>query len=182
MRSLLRLRVLNLVGAAVFATYGVLIAAPPVWVVNGAIVLIDLYHLRGMLRRDDDYFEVLEVPIDSGYLRRFLAFHRDDIAQFQPDWSGLEPGMRAYFVLRDMVPAGLVVLHEADPATVVVDLDYAIEGYRDFRIGNWVYRQPPVVGGGHDRIVTAPGTSPHRRYLERMGFEPHGARYERRLT
>jgi len=43
MRSLLRLRVINLIGALFFTTYGALLGAYPVAVLNGLIVCIDLY-------------------------------------------------------------------------------------------------------------------------------------------
>lgn len=46
MRSILKLRVINLLGAAVFTLYGLLIDAYPVAVMNLFIVLIDLYYLR----------------------------------------------------------------------------------------------------------------------------------------
>ena len=46
MRSVLKLRVINLLGAAVFTLYGLLIGAYPVAVVNFVIALIDLYYLR----------------------------------------------------------------------------------------------------------------------------------------
>jgi hypothetical protein len=46
MRSVLKLRVINLLGAAVFMLYGLMIGAYPVAVMNLFIVLIDLYYLR----------------------------------------------------------------------------------------------------------------------------------------
>jgi len=46
MRSVVKLRVINLLGAAVFTLYGLLIDAYPVAVMNFFIVLIDLYYLR----------------------------------------------------------------------------------------------------------------------------------------
>ena len=46
MRSVLKLRVINLLGAAVFTLYGLLISAYPVTVMNLFIMLIDLYYLR----------------------------------------------------------------------------------------------------------------------------------------
>jgi hypothetical protein len=47
MSSILKLRVINLIGAACFTVYGLLIDAYPVAVVNFIIVLIDLYYLYG---------------------------------------------------------------------------------------------------------------------------------------
>lgn len=49
MRSLVKLRVINLVGAVLFTVYGLVIAAYPVAVVNGFIVLVNLYYLRQSL-------------------------------------------------------------------------------------------------------------------------------------
>ncbi|MCA9901859.1 MAG: YgjV family protein [Ardenticatenaceae bacterium] len=46
MRSLVKLRVINLVGAVLFTVYGLIIAAYPVAVVNGFIVLVNIYYLQ----------------------------------------------------------------------------------------------------------------------------------------
>ena len=46
MRSVLKLRVINLLGAAVFTLYGLMIGAYPVAAMNLFIVFIDLYYLR----------------------------------------------------------------------------------------------------------------------------------------
>jgi hypothetical protein len=49
MSSIIKLRVINLFGAALFTLYGLLIGAYPVAVMNLFIVLIDLYYLRDMV-------------------------------------------------------------------------------------------------------------------------------------
>jgi hypothetical protein len=50
MSSILRLRIINLAGAAAFATYGLLIHAYPVVVLNSCIVLVNVFYLVRMLR------------------------------------------------------------------------------------------------------------------------------------
>lgn len=177
MQSLLRLRIVNLAGAAVFALYGVLIGAPPVWLVNGAIVLIDLWHLRRMLRVEED-LEVLEVAPSSTYLARFLGYHAADIRHFQPAFAGVREDHRAFLVLRDLVPAAAVLVAPEGDGRWVVDLDYAIPAYRDHTSGAHAYRD----GGLFETLpattlVSAPGNDVHRRYLERMGFVRVGDRY-----
>jgi hypothetical protein len=57
MRSVLKLRVINLFGAAVFTLYGLLIGAYPVAVMNLFIVLIDLYYLREFIA-SNGYFSL----------------------------------------------------------------------------------------------------------------------------
>ena len=50
MRSLTKLRVINLIGSVLFTAYGLIIGAYPVAVVNGFIVLVNIYYLQQILR------------------------------------------------------------------------------------------------------------------------------------
>ena len=62
MRSVLKLRVINLLGAAVFTLYGLLIGAYPVAVVNFVIALIDLYYLREIIT-SKEYFTSFKLKV-----------------------------------------------------------------------------------------------------------------------
>lgn len=183
MRSLLRLRWINLIGAAIFTVYGVLIAAPPVWVVNGAIVVIDVYHLVQLKRDRRESFAMLEVDPASPYLTRFLEFHRDGIARFQPEFTGIDPAHRVFLVLRDLVPVGVLAVRPPDDdGTAVVDLDYVIPGYRDLRPGTFLFKRGTAKSVlGVQRLVTESGVPAHQRYIVKMGFTRRGDRYERPL-
>ncbi len=50
MRSVAKLRMINLVGAALFTIYGLVIGAFPVAFLNGFIVFVNLYYLVQMVR------------------------------------------------------------------------------------------------------------------------------------
>lgn len=82
MRSIVRLRWINLVGSVCFTIYGVLIEAYPVAAVNLAIVFINVYFLVKM-RRSKEAFAVLEMGPESAYLQEFLKFQAADIQRFQ---------------------------------------------------------------------------------------------------
>jgi hypothetical protein len=176
MASLWRLRIINLVGAVVFTAYGALIGSVPVMVTNGAIVLIDVYYLVVMLRdrAAQAYFEVVETPADSPLVDRFLAFHADDIARFQPRFEGLRTDHLAWAVLRDGVPVG-VVLARRDGAVATVDLDYVAPAHRDQRAGTRFYATPALFAPhGITRLRTHAEVEAHRRYVTAMGFQPAG--------
>ncbi len=185
MRSIIRLRLINLIGAVIFTIYGVLIGAFPVAFVNAFIVLIDLYYLLEMVRVKE-YFTILDARQDSLYLERFLEHYQADIRKFLPDFRiNPEKEWIGFFVLRNMVPAGLV-LGEVFGEEFLVHLDYVIPGYRDFKIGRFVYtREQQRFGAMGVRAVVSPsGSRAHRRYLERMGFSPEegGQCYRLQLT
>ena len=86
MRSILRLRLINLLGAAFFTVYGLLITAYPVAFLNGLIVGINLYYLYEM-KRAKNYFTILEAHHDAAYLRMFLRYYAEDIKRFFPSSS-----------------------------------------------------------------------------------------------
>lgn len=185
MASVLKLRVINLVGAVVFTLYGLLIGSFPVVVSNGAIVVIDLYYLWRMWRdrAHESYFEVVEWPKDGVYLPRFLAFHADDIRVSQPGFSGVRDDHTAFVVLRDATPVGVVLVREPEDGTATVDLDYVTPEHRDFQAGPHVFGpHGPFAARGITRVAATASTSLHRRYLERLGFERAGDAWVRRVA
>ncbi len=175
MSSVLRLRTISLTGALVFGTYGVLIGSIPVVATNVAILLVNLFHLRRLLRdRSEGYFEVVDWPVHGVYLPRFLDFHRDDIERFQPDFAGLRDDHTALVVLRDAVPVGTFLLRGEGP-TATIDLDYVTPAHRDLRPAAQIYDSDgPLCDRGYTRLETTALTDAHRRYLERVGFAPEG--------
>ena len=174
MSSILRLRIINLLGALVFAVYGFLIRAYPVAVVNLFIVAINLYYLRQMLGTRE-YFRLLDVRPDSEYLLGFLDFYDREIRRFLPGFSYAPDGRRlTFFVLRDMVPAGLFIGEVREPACLRVELDFVIPQYRDFKVGRWLFTEQAEFfrARGIEWIVSEPGSREHAAYLRKMGFTP----------
>lgn len=174
MRSILRLRLINLVGAVVFTIYGLVIHAYPVAAVNGFIVIIDLYYLVQMLATKE-FFRLMEMPPDSDYLRAFLDFYAADIQRFQPGFNlTAQPDQLILFVLRNMVPAGVIVGEKSGPGELTMRLDYAVPGYRDLKMGRFFYQAhaADLRARGIQTIYSEPGMPAHAHYLEQMGFRP----------
>jgi hypothetical protein len=186
MTSILRLRIINLIGAVLFTIYGLLINAYPVALVNFIIVLINLYQLSKLFRIHED-FRILDVSPDSAYLRQWLEFHAENIREFYPyfyehPFDPTQPYL-VMFVLRDMLPVGIFIGQETTDNTMIVKLDYVIQGYRDFKVGAFLYGQRMDVfkARGVQKIISYPGSSAHETYLKRMGFNWNFVLSDRRL-
>lgn len=187
MSSLVRLRWINLGGALAFAVYGWLVGAYPVLVVNGFIVLVNVYYLWKM-GRGRDYFSLMTIRRhDNNYLRTFLEFHAADIERFFPGFRLAEDDrVEVTFILRNVNPAGLVVSRR-DGEEVRILLDYVLPQYRDLRCARYfLERMAPVWRAGGVRRLLSPATgATHRDYLKRLGFRRvrprDGALYERPL-
>jgi hypothetical protein len=171
MRSLLRLRIINLFGALFFTIYGVLLGAYPVAFLNGLIVCIDLYYLFQMWRQKD-FFTFLEVSPNSEYLRAFVEFHKDDIAEIIPSYTHkIAEDLLCFFILRNMMPAGLFIV-KVHGEEAHVQLDYVIPNYRDFQVARFIFEENAAffIQRGIRRFVSEGGSAIHRRYLGKMEF------------
>lgn len=172
MKSLQKLRIVNMIGAVVFIAYGLLIGAFPVAFLNTLILGVNVYNLWQMWQQKD-YFTLMQVRADSAYLKKFLEFYRTEISAFVPTYQ-FKPAddQIVVFILRNMLPVGVVIVKpEGEEARIF--LDFVIPGYRDFRAGKFLleesaefYRQL-----GIQRLSTASGSKRHETYLQRMGFK-----------
>ncbi len=174
MSAIIKLRIINLIGAALFSMYGILIGALPVAAMNGFIVLINIYYLRKYLS-DKEYFRLLRVNGEGEYIRAFIDFYHDEIMKYQPDFNPvLSPDDVCIFVLRNMVPAGLLVTRPAgnQKGTHTVELDFVIPNYRDFKVGKYLFhdRRDYLREQGIQKMIAFGTTPAHRKYLERAGF------------
>ena len=182
-RSILRLRVIGLVGSLTFLAYSLLIEAYPVAIVNSIAAAIHAFYLRKLISRPQAVFSTLAVQPDSAYLRRFLEFHEADIARYQPEFTAhLTDDLHSTLLLRDMVPAGLVLYREEEFGVKIV-LDYAIPEYRDFKLGSYLFSEQSGVFSAGTRLWSLASTPEHGRYLERMCFTETGHnRFEMTVT
>lgn len=172
MTSVLRLRLINLVGAAGFSLYGLLIGAYPVAVLNGAIVFVNLYHLAVMLRTKE-YFQLLPLKPDSVYLPYFLNYHAAEIRRVVPDFHYRpSPDQVTLFILRDCNPAGAFVAKRESEGVLRVRLDFAIPHYRDLKMGRYLFveQQAFFREQGVREIVVTAHSEKFGRYLRSLGF------------
>ncbi len=173
MKNIWKLRKINLLGAATFATYGAIIGAYPVLILNSFISLVDIYYLWGMYRKKD-YFTLLPTNGPQGkYLLKFLDYYRNDIASIFPKFKKEDhPDAQFYFILRNMIPTGLFVYTEEDPETIHIILDYAIPDYRDLKNAKFLYFTADFMKEkGYKKLITESHHQIHEKYLKALGFE-----------
>lgn len=175
-KSILRLRTIGLVASLTFLIYSVAIAAYPIAVVNVVAAGIHLYYLRLLVRKKNEVFTTLRMRPESRYLQYFLDFYKDEIAnRIQPDFKYVaSPDTLAVFLLRDMVPAGLVVAKVHRDSSFEVLLDFVIPQYRDFKLANWLYSEDSgIFAEANCKCAWTRITSPEQEeYFTKVGFKP----------
>lgn len=168
MTSIVKLRWYNLAGAILFSTYGFLIGSLPVGIMNFLIVCANLYNLRKMYKRTEN-FKIIEIKENDELLMHFLDYYQKDIKIFFPDFS-MKKGLIGMFVLRDMAVAG-IFLGSKDQNDLHIDLDYALPQYRDFKVGSYLYNQLSTILNKHNIHSVYCDTNMNLIYMEKMGFE-----------
>lgn len=173
LNSIVKFRWVNLIGAATFSTYGILINAIPVALLNGFIVLTDLFYLYRIYNKKE-LFTTLEVRGSNKYLLSFLQFYDKDIQKFFPGFKyKADLNTVSFFVLRNMNVAGIFLAHKIDKTTLKVGLDFVIPQYRDYKNAKFLYKRLKhrFIDDGTDKIVVFPQSANHIKYLKRIGFE-----------
>ncbi len=173
MKNIYYLRQINLVGASTFAFYGYLVKAYPVVTLNGFIAIVDVIYLIQM-HRSKEAFSLLPInEAASEYLKRFLEFHAAEIQKFSPEFkmSDLQNAER-FFVLRNMMPVGVIIFEHISKDEVLIKLDYAIPDYRDFKNGRFVVQTQSQLlkKQGVKKMIAYSGVPVHQKYLKRIGF------------
>jgi len=181
--SILRLRWINLVGASLFAAYGFMIGSLPTAMMNLGIVVIDIYYLFRYYSAKE-FFQVLEITPDSNYFNSFMDFHKDDVKKFfNKENMKITDATIGFYVLRNMVPAGVFIGEPLSSTRLRIDLDFAVAEYRDFKIGDYIYNKHPqyFLDFGFNELVATTSNDAHTKYLEKMGFVKQGQEYIKKL-
>ena len=170
--SIVKFRWINLFGALLFSTYGFLIGAIPVGILNGIIVLVDIYYLILVYSKKEE-FEILEINANSKYLPLFLKFHQARIEKYCPGFS-FKPTENSvsFFILRNMSIAGLFLAHRENETILNVELDFVLPEYKDFKNGKYVYftLRSKFIEAGFKTVKAAGNNQNYFKYLKKLGF------------
>ena len=176
MTSVVKLRLVNLVGSAIFVVFAFLTKSYPTAIMNVGLCIINIYFLIRLIRAKR-LTTILPAELDSPYLKTFLDFYRADIRTYFPAFDADAPGVdAAYFVYYDMDPVGLTMGNRLADGALDIRLDYTIPKYRDASVGRFLY--PHLLGEeGFSALTCRSFSDKHESYLKQMGFRKVGGCY-----
>ncbi len=172
MSSIIKLRWINLLGSVIFSLYGFLIGAFPVGFMNLGISIINIYYLV-KIYNFKEYFKILPIKSNSEYLNYFFDFYGEEIKKYSNlsdiDINNFDV---SFYILRNMVPAGIFIGSRYNENTLKIELDFVIPEYRDFKIGNYIFktRKDYFLEKGYTNLISFSPNEIHANYLKKMGF------------
>lgn len=179
MTSVIRLRIVNSIGAIIFTVYATIIGSYPTALMNLCLVGINMYNLHKLLKSQKRYDVITEEPEAAG-LQYFLNYYAEDIRKFFPDFrSGETEADAAYMVVHDTIPAGVLLGRKKGDGTLEISLDYTTPQYRDCSVGRYLYGA--LGGQGIVKLSFPDAPAEHEDYLKKVGFVKENGVYERTI-
>ena len=173
----LKFRWLNALGCVAFIVYGILLKAFPIILTNALLLGINVFYLFRIYKRTED-FELVTFGANDPLIEKFLAFYKDDIKAYFPqfDTVDLQNEIR-FLVVRDMNIANLFVA-ELKEGIAEVKLNYTIPKYRDFKVGRFLFEKEKdflLSMGIRTICYKEVFNKSHLQFLEVNGFQKEAA-------
>lgn len=169
MRSLIRLRWINLLGSLIFSFYGSLVGAPAIVLTNLGIALIDIWYLYKMYS-EAEVFKLIEAEPNSAYYNHFIETNQKEINEFFGDLEVSKEDTVSY-MLRSNSIAGLLIGRQVD-TEFHITVDYVTPEFRDFKLGEYFFAKNTEFfqEKGIHKLKAKAKIPSHSRYLLKIGF------------
>ena len=173
MTSVIKLRIINLVGSVIFAVYALMIKSYPTALMNFCLAGINIYHLWRLMK-EQKHYELIPTESNDGYLRFLIQSHEEDIRKWFPAFSMQDHSAdRVYLMCCDGNPAGIFLGKLTKSNELEVLLDYALPAYRDTSVGRFLYQR--LAQAGYRSLVFRQEAPNHAQYLEKIGYQKNKA-------
>lgn len=169
--SIIRLRIVNLCGAAIFSFYGFYIGSLPVGIMNLCIVLFNLYYLQKLTSQKEN-FEIIETDYNQELVQKFIDYFKKDIQKFFPEFKTTDNSKHfVLMIMRNMNIAGLFIASEKHDL-LEVELDYVTPQYRDYKNGTFLFNhfRDTIKAKKYKRVKASSRVPQQIKYLKKIGF------------
>ncbi|MDA3810355.1 MAG: hypothetical protein PF518_08505 [Spirochaetaceae bacterium] len=176
MKNIKTLRLVNFVGAMLFAVYGYFIGSIPVVIVNLLIAIIDIYFYIPLITNREKFDFITNSSETKYYSELFIKHYKKDILKFFPDFKKESlKELNSAYILRDMVPVLLMLYKDTEGEDIEILMDYATPQFRDYKSSSYFFDYAVH----HIEIDTEKkkyfkvhsAVAAHDKYLKKMGFK-----------
>lgn len=177
MTSVVKLRVINMIGSVIFAAYALCIHSYPTAAMQGALIIINIVNLRKLLNTKKEY-SIVKQRGPQAFSDFFISQNKDDIKKIFPDFVEVQAEDEVYLICNHSDCAGILVASKSDN-TLQVSLDYTTPAYRDTSVGKFLYKT--LKEEGIKKLRANAPVELHARYLLKMGFRQNQDSFEKDL-
>lgn len=175
MSSVVKLRVINVIGSLISGTYALIIGSFPLVLMNICLIIINVINLIKLLRVDRKY-ELVEGSCEDAYYDYFLQHYGQDIKNYFPAFQKERKSRnKVYYIFCNEAPAGLFLGNMDEKSSTIIDIDYTTPAYRDCSVAKFLYMNLKEKGIRELRMKEP--SDKHKPFLEKMGYSIDGKDY-----
>ena len=178
MTSVVKLRIINMIGSVIFAAYALCIHSYPTAAMQGALIIINIVNLRKLLNTKKEY-SVVKQSGSQPFSDFFISRYKDDIKKIFPDFVQAQPDDLVYLICNHSDCAGILIASKEADNSLTVFLDYTTPAYRDTSVGKFLYNT--LKEDGIKKLKAKASVEVHAKYLLKMGFKQNQDSFEKVL-
>ena len=179
MSSIIKLRVINILGSVISGSYALIIGSFPLVLMNSCLIIINVYNLYKLLKAEQKY-DLVDSEANDAFVGYFLAHYKDDIQKYFPGFTMDNAADKAFIVCCEGNPSNILLGKDNGNGVFEVILDYSTPVYRDCSAGKYLYAALP--SKGVKKLQFAQNASKeHEDYLTKMGFKKENGVFQKNL-
>lgn len=170
MTSIVKLRVLNAIGAVIIVVFSILTYSYPNALMNLGAFIIDVYYLY-KIKNVRESFELVKANPESDYFLWFYNANRKEIERFN-DSLEYQKAQMLYYYMRNNEVAGLLAWNKGEDGQAEILLDFVTPRFRDCKVGKYFFSHKNAFfrKNGVLTFVTHTKNIAHANYLKKINF------------
>lgn len=179
MSSVIKLRVINIIGSVISGTYALIIGSFPLALMNICLIIINVYNII-KLKKASRKYEIVKGDIQDYFFKYFVNHHDEDIKNYFNNFESEKvSGDTVYYVFCNEAPVGLMVGDKKDDK-IEVAIDYTVPAYRDCSVAKFLYIA--MKKDGINQLEIKEPTEKHVAFLNKMSYENKDNTYVKLLN
>ena len=179
MSSIIKLRVINILGSVISGSYALIIGSFPLVLMNSCLIIINVYNLYKLLKAEQKY-HLVDSEANDAFVGYFLAHYKDDIQKYFPGFTMDNAADKAFIVCCEGNPSNILLGKDNGNGVFEVILDYSTPVYRDCSAGKYLYAALPSKGVKVLQFAQN-SSKEHEDYLTKMGFKKENGVFQKNL-
>ncbi|MBQ5660658.1 MAG: YgjV family protein [Lachnospiraceae bacterium] len=180
MSSIIKLRVINILGSVISGSYALIIGSFPLVLMNSCLIIINVYNLYKLLKAEQKY-DLVDSEVNDAFIGYFVSHYKEDIQKYFPNFAFENSDInKAYIVFCEGNPSNILLGKDNGNGVLDVILDYSTPVYRDCSAGKYLYAALPSKGVKVLQFAQN-SSKEHEDYLTKMGFKKENGVFQKNL-
>ena len=179
MSSIIKLRVINILGSVISGSYALIIGSFPLVLMNSCLIIINVYNLYKLLKAEQKY-DLVDSEANDAFIGYFVSHYKEDIQKYFPGFTMDNAADKAFIVCCEGNPSNILLGKDNGNGVLDVILDYSTPVYRDCSAGKYLYAALPSKGVKVLQFAQN-SSKEHEDYLTKMGFKKENGVFQKNL-